>query len=120
MKLDEIPSKLLFLREFLSKDFPINTRRSFVTSAIFKFRKYRKDTLPTCFFGKFAVAFIENTRKSIYKRLCIVLIGLSVFVELNGILHETKHLSFDPDIIPPLQRAVNISIKTSTKKLEFF
>ena len=27
------------------------------------------------------------------------------FGELNGILHETKHFSFDLEIIPPLQRA---------------
>ena len=34
-----------------------------------------------------------------------VLIVLSVFGELNGILHETKHFSSESDSIPPLQRA---------------
>ena len=35
-----------------------------------------------------------------------VLNVLSVFGEFNGILHETKHFSFDLGSIPSLQRAV--------------
>ena len=71
-------------------------------SAIFKFLKYRKDTLiPTFYFANFAVAFIENTRRSIR----VMHLQASVFGEFNGILHETKHFSFDLDSIPPLHMA---------------
>ena len=69
---------------------------------------------------------LENTRKSIKvtyasTSVCVfVLIVLSVFSELNGILHETKHFSFDLDSIPPMQTAEKplMTDKTSTKSLD--
>ena len=77
-----------------------------VTSAIFKFRK-----VICLLFANFAVAFIEKFQKidQSYADLqasVFVLVVLSVISELNEILNETKHFSFDLNSLPPLQRAV--------------